>query len=619
MPDNPRPRHTLRAQGRAQLGERATFQPLRNAGGKRQSESSADRNSSAASPPREGATEKQYSRLLDYLSQSAAGTDRTILDHASTDAVVSSSSAAQLLEAWFNAGSNKTQYSSTFGTSQTAAGSRASDQDTDEDLDDSLESTNSEGYWPGDMYQSLRESESNAGRYPGNYSGGYFGTDSFASGSGRGAARNERIPSRRVQREIEGRPGAAPGGPGAYLRRLRHEVEKASTPQDMFGGDGVSDRSGVRISRCGAQVEVREEASGSRVETFPSGARVFKDGLGHVREIVSAGGVTVSFKYNEQGHLSAFVRTDAGGTIHSLAEADRHGVILRDASGRVKAQGESMQVDACGCVSIARQDGQFWSLDLVRNVNIERRLLPDEYGNWFSMTALFSSDGFRMATRFRKVKAEDLPIGQAMNAGQSLPAGATIGGAMRGADVSARFDGASVRPSPDRALAAAPALTSLADALVQNFGSGSLADASKSMSDFSNSMTDASKSRSDSSKSRSDSSNSRSDSSNSMSDASKLGFKLPQAPARLADGTIATLAPGRIDFLSEEDSGNYRFYGRDGSIIDFASDDELKQLKPSCVLPAGARAVVPGHRGKRQAGTAWEALREYVFNYLAAL
>jgi hypothetical protein len=101
--------------------------------------------------------------------------------------------------------------------------------------------------------------------------------------------------------------------------------------------------------------------------------------------------------------------------------------------------------------------------------------------------------------------------------------------------------------------------------------------------------------------------------------APKLAVRLPQSAPPIVNGTMATLAPGRIDFLSEEDSGNYRFYGRDGSIIDFASDDELKQLKPSCVLPAGARAVPSGHRGKRQAGTAWEALREYVFNYLAAL
>ena len=200
-----------------------------------------------------------------------------------------------------------------------------------------------------------------------------------------------------------------------------------------------------------------------------------------------------------KGHLSAFIRTDAKGTIHSLAEADRHGVILRDAGGRVKAQGQSMQVDACGCVSIARPDGQFWSLDLVHNVNIERRLLPDEHGNWFAMTALFSSDGFRMATRFRKVKPEDLSVNQGRE---------------------------------------------------------------------------------------------------------------------MASGTVANAiaeAVKTVGYDDSSDSGNYRFYGRDGSIIEFASDDELKQLRPTSVRPASSRKVDVDHRGKRQAGTAWEALQRVCF------
>jgi hypothetical protein len=528
MPQNRQPRHTIRAQGRAQLGERADFRPLNNTFEQPLSGQNSQA-SAAVSTAMTGSTERQYSRLLDYLSQSAAGTDRTILDHASTDAVVSSSSAAQLLEAWFNAGSNKKSLAASAGLSSGAGiASGGGEADGDNDGDDGLDSTNSEGYWPGGMYDSFRDADSNAGRYPGNYSGGYFGTDSSAAR----AARNPTY-SRRVQKEIDGghQQNGGPSGPGAYLRRLRREVDTAHGPQDK---DGHSEsHTSSKISRCGAQVEVTEEAGGSRVETFPSGAKILKDGLGHVREIVSAGGVTVIFKYNDQGHLSAFVRTDASGTIHSLAEADHHGVILRDAGGRVKAQGESMQVDACGCVSIARQDGQFWSLDLVRNVNIERRLLPDEHGHWFSMTALFSSDGFRMATRFRKVKPEDLPMGQSKNNAAQETISRTAVGATA-------------------------------------VGVGAV-----------NATLYASRPK--------------------------------------VDGTIATLAPGRIDFLSQEDSGNYRFYGRDGSIIDFASDDALKQLKPSSVLPAGSREVVSLHRDKRQAGTAWEALREYVFNYLAAL
>jgi len=74
-----------------------------------------------------------------------------------------------------------------------------------------------------------------------------------------------------------------------------------------------------------------------------------------------------------------------------------------------------------------------------------------------------------------------------------------------------------------------------------------------------------------------------------------------------------------VNFSGGEDSGSYRFYGRDGSIVDFASDSELEQLKPAHVSPPGSKKVPCSHQGKRQAGTAWESLREYVFNYLAAL
>ena len=105
MLDNRQPRHTIRAQGRALLGERAQFQPSSTS-----SQTQATEGQSAQSSPANAqttVTERQYGRLLDYLSHSAAGSDRTILDHASLGAVVSSSTAAQLLEAWFNAGSKK--------------------------------------------------------------------------------------------------------------------------------------------------------------------------------------------------------------------------------------------------------------------------------------------------------------------------------------------------------------------------------------------------------------------------------------------------------------------------------------------------------------------------------
>lgn len=221
------------------------------------------------------------------------------------------------------------------------------------------------------------------------------------------------------------------------------------------------------------RVQVSQGRYGHRIETFSNGAMLVKDDRGRVVEVVSERGVTINLSYDAKGHLNEFHRIDLSGGTHSRAECDGNSVLVRDRGGRVKAQGESMQVDPLGCISIAREDGQFWSLDLVRSVHIERRLLPDAEGNWHSMTALFTWDGFRMATRFRKINVK----------GDSV----------------------------------------------------------------------------------------------------------------------------------------YRFYGRDGSMIEFGTDEALSNLKPSVVTGPGLRYVAESHRNKRQAGSAWEALREYRANYLSTI
>ncbi len=56
---------------------------------------------------------------------------------------------------------------------------------------------------------------------------------------------------------------------------------------------------------------------------------------------------------------------------------------------------------------------------------------------------------------------------------------------------------------------------------------------------------------------------------------------------------------------------NYRFFGRDGSLIEFVSDDEFKDLKPSKSMPPCSKQVHRGWRRSRQAHTAWESVREY--------
>lgn len=447
MLENNHPRHTVRAQGKARFASPSDastiYRPL---------ELGQSQIPGAVSSQNSFARENQeYGRLLNYLSKNASQGERQLLDHSSLAAVGSSSTGAQMLEAWLNSGN-------------------FSDQ---EDID-GLEQTSLEGYWPK--------------------------TDFEAS--------DDSLHYERGRRELAGQHGA--GGPGAFLRGIRNSRSLKNN----------SDSSGITASvKMRPRVEIKDSGSGrGSVETFPSGAKVVKDDIGRVQEIVSDRGVCVVLRYDEKGHLCSFVRHDASGVVHSQGEVDGPGVLVRDGRGRVKAQGESMQVDARGCVSIAREDGQFWSIDLIRSVHTERRLLPDANGDWISMTALFCSDGFRMTTRFRKVQALEA---EALNHG---------GGSNQGSNQRA---------------SATSAATSAATAKASNFVES--------------------------------------------------------------------------DFSRAEDSGTYRFYGRDGSIIDFNSDSELEQLKPKNVLPPGSKPVPAAHRGKRQAGTAWEALREYVFNYLAAL
>lgn len=64
--------------------------------------------------------------------------------------------------------------------------------------------------------------------------------------------------------------------------------------------------------------------------------------------------------------------------------------------------------------------------------------------------------------------------------------------------------------------------------------------------------------------------------------------------------------------LNSDKVSPLRFYGRDGSMIEFASEDDLVAVNPQKVLPPGSLCVEPKWRGKRQSGTAWESVQEYL-------
>ncbi|CAN5373347.1 hypothetical protein BH10CYA1_BH10CYA1_20330 [soil metagenome] len=225
---------------------------------------------------------------------------------------------------------------------------------------------------------------------------------------------------------------------------------------------------------------------GERVERFDNGAELKKDALGRVRHIRSGLGVSIAVAYDSEGQPQGFVRSDRHGQMHSIGERDRHGVVVRDIEGRVRAAGESMSVDPSGCLSVRRFDGQFWSLDLVKELHIERRSIVGRDGSWNFLTALFTSDGFRMMTRFQSLQCED------------------------------------------------------------------------------------------------------------------------------------GVAGDRFQWLAAEPSGTFRFYGRDGSVIEFEGEDHLTLRKPQKVWAPGSRAIDPIFRGHHQAGTAWDSVQEYITSYLSA-
>lgn len=273
---------------------------------------------------------------------------------------------------------------------------------------------------------------------------------------------------------------------GAFALRGGHLESASGVTLRLRGAKTRRDRGRLFKRLVIDQPRIASLPSGERIERFDNGAELRKDALGRVRHIRSGMGVAIAVAYDSEGQPQGFVRSDSNGQMHSVAERDRHGVVVRDVEGRVRAAGESMCVDPGGCLSVRRTDGQFWSLDLVKQLHIERRSIVDREGVWNFLTAVFASDGFRMMTRFQSLYSEDMS------------------------------------------------------------------------------------------------------------------------------------ASDRYHWLAGKSTGTFRFYGRDGSVIQFEGEDHLTQSKPQNVWAPGSRAIDPNFRGHHQAGTAWDSVQEYVTSYLSA-
>jgi YD repeat-containing protein len=163
--------------------------------------------------------------------------------------------------------------------------------------------------------------------------------------------------------------------------------------------DGIDGSESLRHGGDTRAPHVELMPDGQRVETFPCGGFLTKDVLGRVTAVRSARGETVWLRYSAAGKLESFVRTDSRGKTHSRGEMDRHGVVVRDPEGRARASGVSMTVDPLGCFYLHTQDGQFFAVDLISGFHVERRMAPMNFCRDKYITAFFSKDGFRMATK----------------------------------------------------------------------------------------------------------------------------------------------------------------------------------------------------------------------------
>jgi hypothetical protein len=178
---------------------------------------------------------------------------------------------------------------------------------------------------------------------------------------------------------------------------LSYDINSAYAEVDDEPSATVS--TGV-VSRFRVEPRVEVSPDGWRLEIFPGGSKVVKDVLGRVTEVHSQFGDCLYVRYGTEGYIESFERIRADGSNHTEGKRDKHGVVVRDAEGRVRAAGESMSVDPRGCFYLHTFDGQFFSVDLVTGIHTERRKVTDERGYPRFVTSMFAHDGFRMATMF---------------------------------------------------------------------------------------------------------------------------------------------------------------------------------------------------------------------------
>ncbi len=152
-----------------------------------------------------------------------------------------------------------------------------------------------------------------------------------------------------------------------------------------------------------------------RYEDTSQGARIIKDALGRVLYVKSPRDVALSYTYDHAGRLVYWMKTDGAGHVHSIGECVYDNLIenkdrivtVRDGMGRIISQGHSASVAPDGTLTVRRLDGQYWSIDIIRELAVERRAIERSDVNWNFVTALMADDGFRLSSKFQALHTND--------------------------------------------------------------------------------------------------------------------------------------------------------------------------------------------------------------------
>ncbi|HNB21148.1 MAG TPA: hypothetical protein PKZ32_01940 [Candidatus Melainabacteria bacterium] len=91
-------------------------------------------------------------------------------------------------------------------------------------------------------------------------------------------------------------------------------------------------------------------------------------------------------------------------------------------------------------------------------------------------------------------------------------------------------------------------------------------------------------------------------------DGFRMVTRFQSMDGREFDEESGCLKPTISSVVKEE----IRLYGRDGSCVQFNSEEAIEELRPARVWPPASRAVDKRYRNRWQAGTAWQAVREYL-------